>query len=153
MAKGGFYPLRKFVGLSSVLKNHHTNIQSLFRRYLGSSSSSRPAIVLEILLRLQSHLAREEDVLLAVIHNSGPLGIDLIEDAMLEHEEIRTMMRQFQQFEREEDEVWEEMFEDMMQTAGVHFIAEQRHFCRWLTDHGMRRSAACPRIAGKTISD
>ena len=71
MAKGGFYPSRDFVGLSGVLKNHHTNIQALFRRYLGSSSGSRPAIVLEILLRLQSHLAMEQDVLLTLSVTRG----------------------------------------------------------------------------------
>lgn len=126
MAKGGFYPSRDFVGLSGVLKNHHTNIQALFRRYLGSSSDSRPAIVLEIIQRLQSHLEMEESVLFEVIHSSGFHCIDLVDDAILEHQEIQTMMRQLQQTEGEDDEVWEEMFEDMMQTAGVHFITEER---------------------------
>ena len=126
MAKGGFYPSRDFVGLSGVLKNHHTNIQALFRRYLGSSSGSRPAIVLEIIHRLQSHLEMEESVLFEVIRSSWFHGIDLVDDAILEHQEIQTMMRQLQQTEGEDDEVWEEMFEDMMQTAGVHFITEER---------------------------
>ncbi len=126
MAKGGFYPSRDFVGLSGVLKNHHTNIQALFRRYLGSSSGSRPAIVLEIIHRLQSHLEMEESVLFEVIRSSGFHSIDLVDDAILEHQEIQTMMRQLQQTEGEDDEVWEEMFEDMMQTAGVHFITEER---------------------------
>jgi len=126
MAKGGFYPSRDFVGLSGVLKNHHTNIQALFRRYLGSSSDSRPAIVLEIIQRLQSHLEMEESVLFEVIRSSGFHCIELVDDAILEHQEIQTMMRQLQQTEGEDDEVWEEMFEDMMQTAGVHFITEER---------------------------
>ena len=126
MAKGGFYPSRDFVGLSGVLKNHHTNIQALFRRYLGSSSGSRPAIVLEIIHRLQSHLEMEESMLFEVIRSSGFHSIDLVDDAILEHQEIQTMMRQLQQTEGEDDEVWEEMFEDMMQTAGVHFITEER---------------------------
>ena len=126
MARGGFYPSRDFVGLSGVLKNHHTNIQALFRRYRSSSSDSRPAIVLEILLRLQSHLEMEENVLFEVIRSSGFHGIALVEDAIFEHEEIQTKMRQLQQTETEDDEVWEEMFEDMMLTAGVHFITEER---------------------------
>ena len=126
MAKGGFYPSRDFVGLSGVLKNHHTNIQALFRRYLGSSSDSRPAIVLEIIQRLQSHLEMEESVLFEVIRSSGFHCIELVDDAILEHQEIQTMMRQLQHTEGENDEVWEEMFEDMMQTAGVHFITEER---------------------------
>ncbi len=62
MAKEGSYPSRDFVGLRGVLKSHHTNIQSSFRRYLGSPSNSRPTMVQEILLRLQSNLATERTV-------------------------------------------------------------------------------------------
>lgn len=116
---------RDFVGLSGVLKSHHTNIQSLFRRYLGTSSSSRPAIVQEILLRLQSHLATERTVY-AVVRQSWSYDLELVEEAILEHEQIQGMFNQLLQSESEDCEVWEEMCENMMQTAGVHFITEER---------------------------
>ena len=125
MAKGGLYPSREFVGLSGVLKNHHTNIQALFRRYLGAQSHSRPALAEEILLGLQSYLAMEEDVLFEVIR-SGPYGMDLVEDDILEHEDIKAMFRQLVWSEISDGGVWEEIFQDMMQTARVHFITEER---------------------------
>jgi len=126
MAKGGLYPSRKFVGLSGVLKNHHTNIQALFHHYLGATSHSRPLLVEEILLRLQSHLAMEADVLFEVIRSGGPYAMDLVENAMLEHEDIQAMFRQLVWSDFHDGVVWEEMFQDMMQTARVHFITEAR---------------------------
>jgi hypothetical protein len=126
MAMGGLYPSREFVGLSGVLKSHHTNIQALFRRYRASPLTSRPAIVEEILYRLHSHLAMEGDVLLNVIRDSGPYGLDFIEDAILEHEDIQAMFHQLLQAEIDDGGEWDEMFEDMMQTARVHFLTEER---------------------------
>jgi hypothetical protein len=36
------------------------------------------------------------------------------------------MFNQLLQYEIENGEAWEEMFENMMHTAGVHFITEER---------------------------
>ena len=126
MAKGGgLYPSRNFVGLSGTLKDHHLNIQALFRSYHGSPPESRPAIVQEILLLLHSHLAMERTVY-AVVRHSWSYDIELVEDAILEHEQIQGMFNELLQSEIKDCEVWEEMFEDMMQNASVHFITEER---------------------------
>lgn len=125
MVMGGLYPSRKFTGLSGVLKNHHVNIQALFNRYLGAQAQSRPAIAEEILFRLHSHLAMEADVLFEVIHSGDPYAEDLVENAMLEHEDIQTMFRQLMESEFSKG-VWEEKFQDMLQSAQVHFITEER---------------------------
>ena len=85
----------------------------------------RPAIVEEILVRLRSQLAIEDEVLLTVIRNSGPQGPELIERTILEYEDIQAMFQQVQA-DIEEGDRWEEMFEDMMQTVRVHFITEER---------------------------
>jgi hypothetical protein len=125
MAKGGLYSSRKFAGLSGVLQNHHTNIQALFHRYLGAKAQSRPAIAKEILFRLQAHLAMEADVLFEVIRSGDPYAEDLVENAMLEHEDIQTMFSQLMESELSTG-IWVERFQDMMQTAQVHFITEER---------------------------
>ena len=126
MAKGGgLYPSRNFVGVSGMLHDHHINIQALFRRYHGSPPESRAAIIQEILLRLQAHLAMERTVY-AVVRHSWSYDIELVEDAILEHEQIQGMFNELLQSEIKDCEVWEEMFEDMMQTAGMHFITEER---------------------------
>lgn len=114
------------VCLSGALKNDHTNIQALFRRYLASRTDARPAIVQEILSRLQSHLEMEESVLLEAIHASGSHALDLVEDVILEHEEIQAMFHELQRGPMEDDDSWEERFEDMMQTVSVHFVTEER---------------------------
>ena len=88
MAKGGLYPSREFVGVSEMLKDRHINIQALFRRYHDSPPESRSAIVYEILLRLQSHLATERTVY-AVVHHSRSYDMELVEDAIQEHEQIQ----------------------------------------------------------------
>ena len=36
----------------------------------------------------------ESDVLFSVIRDSGPYGLDVIEDAILEHEDIQAMFHQ-----------------------------------------------------------
>lgn len=126
MTQEGLYPTGEFFGLRVVLKTHHKNIQALFRRYLLCPLSSRPAIVDEILIRLRSHLAIEEDLLLSIIRDSGPQGPDLIESTILEYEDIQAMFRQLVQADMEESEGWDEMFEDMMETVKVHFITEER---------------------------
>jgi hypothetical protein len=126
MAKGGgLYPSRNFAGLSGTLKDHHLNIQALFSRYHHSPPESRPAIVQEILLRLHSHLAMERTVYV-VVRNSWSYDMELVEDVIQEHEHILRMFNQLVKSENEDEEVWEEMFEDLMQNASVHFIREER---------------------------
>lgn len=68
----------------------------------------------------------EETVLFEVVRNSGIICMDLVEDAILEHEEIQAMFCQLQQSQTDDDQAGEEMFEDMKQTVGVHFITEER---------------------------
>ncbi|MEO7860632.1 MAG: hypothetical protein ABIU05_09325 [Nitrospirales bacterium] len=77
-------PTSEYVGLTGLFKRHHKTIQVLFGRYLASPLPLRAAIVEEILVRLRSHLAIEDEVLLTVIRNSGPQGPDLIERTILE---------------------------------------------------------------------
>ena len=108
MAKGALYPSREFVGLSGVLKSHHANIQALFNRYFGTQPQSRPALAEEILLGLQSHLVMEEDVLFEVIR-SGPYGMDLVGDAIAEHEDIKAMFHQLVWSDINDGGAWEEM--------------------------------------------
>ena len=90
------FPTRKFFRLTRLVKSHHKNIQALFSRYLISPLPSRPVIVDEILVRLRSHLAMEDDVLRSVIRNSGAQGQELIESTISEYEGIRVMFRQVQ---------------------------------------------------------
>ena len=121
----GLSPTRECFGLIGVVKNHHTTIQALFGRYLISPLLSRPAIVNEILVRLQSDLTIEDEILVSVVRNSGPQGQDLIETTILEYEDIRAMFQQVQA-DIQEGESWCETFENMMQTVRVHFITEER---------------------------
>jgi hypothetical protein len=118
-------PTFEYVRLTGLVKSHHKTIQALFGRYLASPLPSRPALVEEILVRLRSHLAIEDEVLLTVIRHSGPQGLDLIESTALEYEDIQAMFQQVQA-NMEEGDRWDEMFEDMMQTVRVHFITEER---------------------------
>lgn len=127
MTKEGWHSTREYCGLTGLVKSHHKIIQALFGRYLASPLPSRPAIVEEILVRLRSHLAIEDEVLLTVIRYSGPQGPDLIERTILEYEDIQAMFQQVQA-EIGEGERWDEIFEDMMQTVRVHFITEERDF-------------------------
>ena len=68
----------------------------------------------------------EESVLLEAIHASGSHALDLVEDLVLEHEEIQAMLHELLHGPMDDDDTWEERFEDMMQTARVHFITEDR---------------------------
>lgn len=125
MTKEGWHSTREHCGLTELVKSRHKTIQALFGRYLTSRLPSRPALVEEILVRLRSHLAIEDEVLLTVIRHSGPQGPDLIERTILEYEDIQAMFQQVQA-NMEEGARWDEMFEDMMQTVRVHFLTEER---------------------------
>jgi hypothetical protein len=72
-------PTFEYVRLTGLVKSHHKTIQALFGRYLVSPLPSRSALAEEILVRLRSHLAIEDEVLLTVIRNYGPQGLDLIQ--------------------------------------------------------------------------
>ena len=61
----------------------------------------------------------------------------------MEHEDIQAMFRQLVWSEFIDRGVWEEKFQDMMQTARVHFITEERELLRSWTDHAMRK---CRRV-------
>lgn len=147
MATGGsFDPPRDGASLSDMLKNHRTHIQALFRRYFRSRPAARPAIVEELLDRLQSHLEMEKYVLFDVVHHSGVSGIDLVEEVILEHDDVQAMVRRLQQFDVDDDHAWEELFEDMMQTSGRTSSQKHATSCRLLIDHVMCR---CTNPAGE----
>jgi hypothetical protein len=126
MTKEGCYTSRDFVGLRGALKNDHTNLQALFRRYLASRAEGRPAIVQEILVRLQAHLDMEENVLFAAIRAAGSHGFNLVANAIFEYDDIQSMFCALLQATTDDEEVWEKRFEEMMWTANVHFITEER---------------------------
>jgi hemerythrin-like domain-containing protein len=72
------------------------------------------------------HLEMEEELLFGKIRNSGPEGMKLVEDAELEHEEVRAMIHELEQSETDDDQALDEFFEDMMQTVRTHFVTEER---------------------------
>jgi hypothetical protein len=61
-----------------------------------------------------------------VVRQSWSYSPELVEDAISENQRIQGMFNQLVQWEIETDEAWDEMFEDMMQTARAHFVTEAR---------------------------
>lgn len=120
-----FNPLSPPIDIRQVIKDDHRQILALFQLYLGTPSDSRQAIVGQILDRLPMHLEMEEELLFGKIRNSRPEGMKLVEDAELEHEEIRAMIHELQQSETD-DQALDEFFEDMIQTVRTHFVTEDR---------------------------
>lgn len=115
------------INIRRVIKGDHRQILALFHLYLGTPSDSRQAIVEKILDRLTSHLEMEEELLFGKIRNAGPEGMKLVEDAEMEHEEVKTMIHELQRSETDDDQALDEFFEDMMQTVLAHFITEERN--------------------------
>jgi hypothetical protein len=65
---------------------------------------------------------------------------DILEDAEVEHEEIKNMIRELQEAESDDDQAWDELFEDMMETARVHFTTEEQDLLplidtRWMQSY------------------
>ncbi len=58
--------------------------------------------------------------------NSGPQGRQLVANAEVEHEAVKSMIHEFQQAEADDDQALDEFFEKMMQRVRAHFVAEER---------------------------
>ncbi len=112
--------------ITKTVRNDHRHILALFQLYLNAPADSRHAIVDQILHQLTSHLQMEEELLYREIRNGGEQGRRLVQEALLEHEEVKAMMSELQQSETDDDQALDEFFEDMMQTVRAHFIAEER---------------------------
>jgi hemerythrin superfamily protein len=113
------------VDIRRVVRNDHTQILALFHLYLSSPPDSRQAVVEKILHQLTSHLELEE-LLFQEVRRWGPQGRKLVKDAELEHENIKVMILELQQFEGDDDQAFDELFEDMMQSAQALFMTEER---------------------------
>ena len=118
-----------FVGAGDIRKavrDDHRHILALFQLYLNAPADSRQAIVDQILHQLASHLEMEEELLYADVRNGNDPGPRLVQEALLEHDEIKAMISELQQSENDDDQALDEFFEDMLQTVRAHFIAEER---------------------------
>ena len=107
-------------------RDDHRNILALFQLYLNATADSRQAIVDQILHQLSTHLETEEELLYVEIRDANEGGRRLVQEALLEHDEIKAMISELQQSESDDDQAMDEFFEDMMQTVRAHFIAEER---------------------------
>ena len=107
-------------------RDDHRNILALFQLYLNAPADSRQAIVDQILHQLSTHLETEEELLYVEIRDANEGGRRLVQEALLEHDEIKAMISELQQSESDDDQAMDEFFEDMMQTVRAHFIAEER---------------------------
>lgn len=113
------------VDIRRVVRNDHTQILALFHLYLSSPPDSRQDVVEKILHQLASHLELEE-LLFQEVRRWGPQGRKLVKDAELEHENIKVMILELQQFEGDDDQAFDELFEDMMQSVQALFMTEER---------------------------
>jgi hypothetical protein len=68
----------------------------------------------------------EENLLFQEIRKSGPQGRKVVGDSELEHEEVKAMIYTSQQSETDDDQAWDEIFEDMMQSVRALFVTETR---------------------------
>jgi hypothetical protein len=68
----------------------------------------------------------EENVLFAAIRAAGSHGFNLVANAIFEYDDIQSMFCALLQATTDDEEVWEKRFEEMMWTANVHFITEER---------------------------
>ena len=80
------------VDIGRVVKDGHGRIPALFHLYLGTPADSRQALTEQILQQLASHLELEEGLLFQEIRKLGPQGRKPVEDAELEHEEVKAMI-------------------------------------------------------------
>ena len=113
------------VDLGPAVRNGHTQILALFQLYLSSPPDSRRAIVETILRQLDSHLELGER-LFQEVRKWDPHGQTLVANTELEHEKIRVMLLELQQFEGDDDQAMDEYFEDMMQSVRALFTNEER---------------------------
>ncbi len=112
--------------IRKTVRDDHRHILALFQLYLNAPADSRPAIVDQILDKLASHLQMEEEQMYPEIRKGNEQGHRLVQEALLEHDEMRAMISELQQSESDDDQALDEFFEDMMQTVRAHFMAEER---------------------------
>lgn len=112
--------------INKMIRDDHRHILALFQLYLAAADDARHSIVDQILHQLASHLEREEELLYGEIKQAGDQGRRLVEEALLEHEEVKAMICELQHSEADDDQALDEFFEDMMQTVRAHFIVEER---------------------------
>lgn len=112
--------------IRKTVHDDHRHILALFQLYLNAPADSRQAIVDQILQLLASHLQREEELMYADIRNASEQGRRIVQEALLEHDEVKAMMSELQQSETDDDQDLDEFFEDMMQTVRAHFLVEER---------------------------
>ena len=117
------------VGASDVQKSvreQHRHILTLFQLYLNAEADARKPIVDQILDQLASHFQAEEALLYIGIRSGSEQGRHLVQEALLEHDEVKAMMTELKQAETDDDQALDEFFEDMMQTVRAHFLTEER---------------------------
>lgn len=117
------------VGASDVQKSvreQHRHILALFELYLNAEADARKPIVDQILDQLASHFQAEETLMYGEIRSGSEQGRHLVQEALLEHDEVKAMMTELQQSETDDDQALDEFFEDMMQTVRAHFLTEER---------------------------
>ncbi len=112
--------------VQKTVREQHRHILVLFQLYLSAEADSRKSIVDQILDQLASHLEEEEKMLYSQIQNATEPARHFVQEALLEHDEIKAMMSEMQQAETDDDQALDEFFEDMMQTVRAHFLAEER---------------------------
>jgi hemerythrin superfamily protein len=121
-----FHPSPPSPDIRRVIKDDHSQILALFYLYLGSPADSRQTIVEQILRRLVAHLEMEEQLFFEGLRNSGPQGRQLVANAEVEHEAVKSMIHELQQAEADDDQALDEFFEKMMERVRAHFAAEER---------------------------
>jgi len=73
---------------------------------------------------LAAHIERES-LLFQAVRKYGSDGRKFIEQAQLEHAEIKVMIRKVQQAEGDDDQALDEFFERRMQMVYAHFMTEE----------------------------
>jgi hemerythrin superfamily protein len=119
------FQLSSSVDITRRVKGDHGRILTLFQQYRASPPDSRQALVEQILRELVSHLEMEEDLVFEKVRKSGPAGRERTGATEVEHEEIKAMILELQQFEGDDDQAWDEFFEDVMQSVQVLFTSEE----------------------------
>ena len=112
--------------IRKAVREDHRNILALFQLYLNAPADSRHPIVDQILHQLMSHLQMEEELMYADVRKTNERGVELVQAALLEHDEIKAMISEIQESETDDDQALDEFFEDMMQSVRGHFLAEER---------------------------
>ena len=119
--------LQETPDIIKIMKNDHRHILALFQVYLATEADSRQPLVDQILQRLHDHFDWEETLFGKDARLQGHAhGTAVLHRVLLEHEEVKAMMDEFNRAETDDDESMDRFFEDMMQTVRVHFQTEER---------------------------